>query len=270
MTASTSALDGAFAIVTGASSGIGACYARELAARGCVLGLVARREDRLRALAAELASHGRSHHVFAADLSDPAAPRRLFEQATAVAPVQVLVNNAGLGAYGHVVETDLDRQLRSVDVNVRALTELSQRFGRHMLEHGRPSYISNVASLASFQSAPGYAVYSGSKFYVRIFSETMAHELQDTQVRVSCLCPGGTYTEFMESAGTQITKKGERVMMSAEAVAKIGVEGMLAGRRVVVPGAMNRVAAFLPRFFPNKLGLSVAGRTLERSMTKRS
>lgn len=270
MSASAESLRGALAVVTGASSGIGAAYARQLAAAGCDLVLAARRRDRLESLGAELAkAHGVSCHPVAVDLSTREGPGELVSAALEQGPVRVLINNAGLGSYGPMLDEDLERQLASIDVNVRALTELSHRLGRHMREHGQPSWISNVASLAAFQGSPGYAVYTGTKFYVREFSEILAYELADTAIRVSCLCPGGVYTEFMDSAGTELTEKGHKVMMSAEEVAALGISGMLSGKPVVVPGTLNRLAAFLPRFFPNRLALKVAGRTLRRSMHRR-
>lgn len=260
-------LRGMLAVVTGASSGIGESYARLIAKRGCNLVIAARRGHRLESLAQELrASHGVEAHVVVVDLASKDGARELFEAATALGPVQVLVNNAGLGAYGPFLDRPLERHQMTLDVNVGALMELCHRFGNHMREHGKTSYISNVASLASFQSAPGYAVYAPSKYFVRIFSETLALELEGSAVSVSCLCPGGTMTEFMEGAQTELTKSGARMMKSADAVANIGIRGMISGKPVVVPGALNRVAAFLPRFVPRRLALRLAGRTLEGSL----
>jgi len=260
-------LRGSLAVVTGASSGIGAAYAQILAQSGANLVLAARRADRLQALAGELVEKfGVEAHVVPVDLQRAEGVAKLFAAATEIGPVQVLVNNAGLGAYGPFLDEPLERHRLTIDVNVTALMDLAHRFGNHMREHQKPSWISNVASLASFQSSPGYAVYSASKYFVRIFSETLAHELRDSAVTISCLCPGGVWTEFMEQVGTEITEKGKKVMMSADAVATIAIDGMLRGKVVVVPGAMNRIAATLPRFVPRELALTVAGRTVARSM----
>lgn len=267
MSARREQLRGTLGVVTGASSGIGAAYARHFAEAGANVVLAARRADRLEALAAELVEKfGVQAHVVPVDLQSPEGAAKLFDAATAIGPVQVLVNNAGLGAWGPFLDQPLERHRLTVDVNVTALMDLSHRFGNHMRAHGKPSWISNVSSLASFQSSPGYAVYSASKYFVRIFSETLAHELRDSSVTVSCLCPGGTWTEFMEQVGTEITEKGQKVMMSAEEVAGAAIDGMLRGKVVIVPGTMNRIAATLPRFVPRDLALTVAARTVNRSM----
>lgn len=260
-------LRGVLALVTGASSGIGAAYARRLAAAGTDLIVVARRRERLEALAGELEpAHQVRVSPLVADLSDPTSPRQVFEAAQSLGAVRVLVNNAGLGAYGPFLDQPLEAHLHTSDVNDRALMELCWHFGRHMRTLEQPCWISNVASLAAFQSAPGYAVYGASKSFVRIFSETLAHELRDTQVRVSCLCPGATYTEFMEKAKMEVTEAGHATFMSAEAVAEIGIEGMLRGRPTVVPGAVNKLAAFLPRFAPTGLSLKLADIAMRRSV----
>ena len=148
----------------------------------------------------------------------------------------------------------------------RALMELCWHFGRHMRDQGETCWINNVASIAAFQSAPGYSVYAASKSFVRFFSETLAHELKGTGVFVSCLCPGATYTEFMEKAKMEVTEAGHASFMSAEAVARIGIAGLLRGEPTVVPGAVNKLAAFLPRFTPSRLSLKLAGMAMRRSV----
>ena len=262
-----SQLHEALAVVTGASSGIGAAYAKILAEQGSDLVLVARRSERLQALASELQrSCGVQVHSVALDLGERDAAARLVEQATRIGPVQVLVNNAGLGAYGPFLDRPVDTHLKTVDVNSRVLMETCWHFGQHMRDHGRPSWINNVASIAAYQATPGYAVYSGSKFFVRIFSETLSHELAKTPITVSCLCPGATYTEFMEKAKIEVTDRGHATFMSAEAVANIGLRGMMRGKPVVVPGALNKLAAFLPRFAPTPLSLSIADIVMKKSV----
>ena len=264
-----SELRGALALVTGASSGIGAAYARLLAKRGCNVVLVARRVERLERLAAELRDEfGVEVHAIAGDLGDPDTPARLFEEVTAIAELRVLVNNAGLGIYNDFLDGDLDTQLNTLDVNSRALMEMCWRFGTHMREHGKRSWISNVASIAAYQATPKYAAYSASKYFVRVFSETWAHELRGSNLTVSCLCPGATYSEFVEKSGNEITAKGHAVFMTAEAVAEIGIRGMLRGKTIVVPGGINKLACFLPRFAPAQLSLSVAEMAMDRNVQK--
>ena len=260
-------LKGRLALVTGASSGIGEAYAKLLAEQGSDLILVARRKERLLDLGARLErDHGVQVHVLPGDLSDPNTPQRLIEEATAIGDVQLLVNNAGVGSYGPFLDRPLDVQLRTVDINSRALMEMCWRFGQHMREHGKPSWINNVASIAAYQSTPGYAAYSGSKYFVRVFSETLAHELKDTAIAVSCLCPGATYTEFMENAKIEVTERGHATFMSAEAVAQIGLEGLIRGKTVVVPGAVNKLATFLPRFAPTGLSLAIADVAMRKTV----
>jgi short-subunit dehydrogenase len=257
----------ALAVVTGASSGIGAAYAKLLAEQGSDLVLVARRRDRLEALAAELQKRCGVHvHCVALDLSERNAAERLLDEATGLGSVRVLVNNAGLGAYGPFLDRPIETHLKTVDVNSRVLMETCWHFGQHMREHGQPSWINNVASIAAYQSTPGYAVYSGSKFFVRVFSETLSHELAKTPITVSCLCPGATYTEFMEKAKIEVTDRGHATFMSAEAVAQIGLRGLMRGKAVVVPGALNKLAAFLPRFTPTPLSLSIADIVMKKSV----
>ncbi len=261
-------LKGSRSVVTGASSGIGAEYARQLAALGSDLILAARRLDRLEALASELESAcAVKVECVVSDLSDPDAPKRLFEQATAEGrKVHVLVNCAGVGAYGPFVGRPLERHLNAIQINATAVTELSYRFARHMLEHGETSYVANIASLAAFQSTPNFAVYSATKSFVLEFSETLQAELEGGNVSVTCVCPGGTYTEFLDQAGQALTKKGHSAMMSAADVARIGIHGMLMKRAVVVPGAMNKLASFLPRLIPRRWALLIARKAMGRAV----
>jgi short-subunit dehydrogenase len=143
--------------------------------------------------------------------------------------------------------------------------ELCHRFGRHMRAHGKPSYISNVASLAGYQPLPNFAVYAATKHFVRVFSEILRHELANSKVRVSCLCPGGTYTEFSEKNGQAIRESGHAAMMTAQEVARQGIAGMLAGRAVIVPGFLNKITCALPRFIPSGLSITLAERVMKRA-----
>lgn len=258
-------LKGRLAVVTGASSGIGEEYARQLAARGAHLIVVARRLDRLERLAEELErQHGVNVEPVQADLARPDAPSELFEASTKDGRrVHVLINNAGVGLYGPFLDRPLDRQLASMQLNMQALTELCHRFGTHMRAHGEQSFITNVSSLASYQSTPLFAVYSGTKSYVRIFSETLAFELRKTNVQVTCLCPGGTYSEFNKRAGQELTSASDAVMMSAKDVVSAGIHGMLRGQVSVVPGVMNKMAAVFPRFMPSRVAMAIAYQTVK-------
>lgn len=254
------------ALVTGASAGIGQELARRLAVGGHDLALVARRADELRALAAELTTaHGGSAHVFPADLADPAAPKRLFDEVTGAGlAVDVLVNNAGFGLLGPFADADLGRTMAMVQVNVAALTHLTGLFLPGMRQRGR-GRIMNVASTAAFQPGPLMAVYYATKAYVLSFSEALHEELAGTGVTVTCLCPGPTKTEFADVSGMGATAlfRGPNVM-DVGRVADEGCLGMMKGKRLVVPGMMNRLLIGAGRFVPRGVLLGLVKRFQER------
>lgn len=256
-------------VVTGASSGIGCAIARQLAAEGAELVLAARRRDRLEALARELTdAHGRSVDIVALDLAAPGSAHALFAASTAGGKVVTfLVNNAGVGPYVPFVEAPLALHQQTLHLNVVALTELMHLFATHMLEHGRPSKILNVASVAAYQSAPRFGVYSGTKHYVRALSQVTRYELRDTNVDVSCLCPGGTFTEFTEVAGQQVSTSGQRAMMTADAVVRVALDGVHRNRGIIVPGFLNWLSCVLPRFLPEYLSIAIAGKAMAQAVT---
>jgi uncharacterized protein len=243
------------ALVTGASSGIGLETARELAARGHDLVLVARSEARLATLAAELATQHRAQaHVIALDLAQPGAADRLADDINRRGlQVDVLVNNAGFGLFGRHVDTVLASEQQMIDVNITALTRLTKRLLPAMAArgHGR---ILNVASTAAFQPGPYMAVYYATKAYVLSYSEALAEELAGSGVSVTALCPGPTASGFQDAAAMQSSAlvKGKRLPSAAE-VAAYGVRSLLAGRRVAVPGLMNRLMVQSVRFTPRRL-----------------
>jgi short-subunit dehydrogenase len=239
-------------LITGASSGIGVEFARQLAARGHGVFLVARREDRLRELAREIAQKHGVHAEFAAcDLEDTAQcaalPGRVSERDLTV---EVLVNNAGFSTVGDV-HTNPDRQLGMIRVNCDALVALTCAFLPAMTERGRGAVI-NVASMASFQPIPSQAVYAATKAFVLSFSESVHSEVRKTGVTVTALCPGPVDTEFIDKA---FTKSKEQlgpgfVWASAESVARTGIEAAEKGKRVAIPGTGNRVVAIATQHTP--------------------
>ncbi len=241
-------------IITGASEGIGAELARVFAARGHMLVLVARRREHLEALAEEIAKSGdgRKPLVVALDLCAPGAVDTL-EQALAAAGLtpEFLVNNAGFGLIGPAAKLDAAEQLAMVDLNVRALTALTLRFIKPIV--AAQGGVLNVASVASFMPGPNFAVYYATKAYVRSFSEALAQELAPQGVKVSCLCPGPVETGFQARAGFSFTGAMSAMrpaIVSAPEVARQGYEGLMLGRRVVVPGLMNKALVALVGLTP--------------------
>jgi short-subunit dehydrogenase len=229
------------ALITGASSGIGAELARVCAAHGHNVVLVARREPELRALAAAVAKeHGVEARVLTADLADPAAPRAIF-QAMAGANIDLLINNAGFGLRGDFADSDWEIQARMIQVNIAALAHLTRLFLPAMIARGS-GRILNVGSTAGFVPGPCMSVYYASKAFVLSFSEALAEELRGTGVAVTDLCPGPTRTGFGLVAGMANTKLFHSATMSAEAVAREGYHAMMQGRTVAIAGARNRWA----------------------------
>ena len=256
--------DSATALVTGASSGIGEAIARELAARGHGLTLVARREQRLRALADELVSlHGVRAEVIAADLSSASAREEVADLVRSLGvEVEVLVNNAGFGGTG-----DRERLLAMVELNCVALLDLQARYLPRMVERGRGAVI-NMASTAAFQPLPGTATYAATKAFVLSLSEAMHEELKGTGVTLTAVCPGPVKTEFMGAAG--LDQAEEQVpglfWMSAEDVAKAAVDAAEKGKRAVVPGLLNRAGAITGQHTPRTLALPLAKRVWRQAV----
>lgn len=250
---------GRWALVTGASSGIGADFARELAKRGAHLVLVARREDRLRALAEELArAHGVRTRVIAMDLAKPDAPRALHEQLRAEGiAVDVLVNNAGFGIYGPFLDTPWERDREMLELDVIALAHLTKLFARDMRERGFGRVL-QVASIGAFQPSPTYAAYSAAKAFVQSFGEALACELRGSGVTVTTVSPGVTDTEFFAVSGQRRSLFQRLTIMPSTKVARSGIRALERGRPLVVPGFFNALTAFSMRLLPRRWQASLA------------
>ena len=249
-------------LITGASAGIGAALARVFARHGDTVAITARREAQLAALAGEIETAGHPRpHVIAADLGKADGPARLAEALTTrgLEPA-VVVNNAGFGLLGDAASLDRAQELAIVDLNVRALTDLSLRWIDSLTRHR--GGILNVASIAAFLPGPNMAVYHATKAYVLSFSEALHNELAPAGVRVTCLCPGPVRTDFMERAGIPRGYFPRFLARTAERVAREGYEGLMQGKRVVVPGMPNKVVTLLPRLLPRSI---VLGMTASRA-----
>ena len=255
------------ALITGASGGIGLELARQFAAGGYDLVLVARSGARLEEIAAELMGrHGVAVRAFPCDLAVREAPEEIFRQLSAAGvAVDVLVNNAGFATFGAFVEIDLARELEELQLNVVTLTHLTKKFLPGMLARRRGGVL-NVASTAAFQPGPLMAVYYASKAYVLSFSEALAEELAGTGVTVTALCPGPTATGFQQRAAMQDSKlfSGLLKVADAPAVARAGYAGFRAGRRIVIPGLLNRLGVQTLRVSPRAMATRVVKRIQER------
>jgi short-subunit dehydrogenase len=253
------------ALVTGASAGIGSAIARELAARGHGLVLVARRKQRLDELAAELRdAHEIRAETIACDLSKPSARGRLEGRIAQLGlEVEILVNNAGFATGGPFHEADPARELEQVRVLVEAVVALSSAFVPEMVKRGRGAVL-NVASTAAMQPMPYSAGYSAAKAYVLTFSEALHYELRGQGVTVTALCPGPVETDFWQIAGWQMNtgQSFEKAVprparITPEEAARAGVQGLASGRRVVVPNLPMRTAMEAARFVPHAVKLPV-------------
>ena len=247
-------------LITGASSGIGVALARVFARNGHELARVARRKARLAKLADEIAqSSGKRPLVIVADLAKPDAPAKIAQAlAEAKAEPQYVVNNAGFGLFAPAAEGDLNRQLAMIDVNMRALTALSLMF-LPSLERRRGGVL-NVGSMAGFMPGPGMAVYYATKSFVRSLTDSLHREWKKRGIRVTNLAPGPVPTEFGARAGVQSDTAPQLLTQSADRVAALGYRGLMQGRALVVPGALNRVVIALSRFMPRAVLLNVIER----------
>ena len=251
-------LDGQTALITGASSGIGAAYAREFAARGADLVLVARGEDAMRRLADELRStHGRRVEVVPADLAEPGAADLVAERVAALGiEVDLLVNNAGFGMHGDLIGADAGRLTAQIQLNCVALVDLTRRFLPGMMDRRRGAVV-NVASTAAFQPLPHMAVYGATKAFVLSFSEALYAEAKPAGVKVLAICPGATRTAFFDVAGEAAAVGRKR---TPQQVVATTLSALDRGRPSRVDGLSNALLAVATRWAPRRLVITVAAR----------
>jgi uncharacterized protein len=253
------------ALITGASAGIGAEFARVFAQHGHHVVLVARREQRLNELADQIAAVGQPRpHVLAVDLCCNGVAKHIAAELDGLGfEPQYLVNNAGFGLLGSAAELEPAEQLAIIDLNVRVLTELSLAFIDSLRRHR--GGILNVGSVASFLPGPGMAVYYASKAFVLSFSESLHEELSGQGIRVTALCPGVVRTEFQARAGMKKVPGWKVLQTSPAGIAAAGYAALMQGQRVRIPGLANKFVAFLPRILPRGFLL----RQVARSQVKR-
>jgi uncharacterized protein len=245
--ANTQDFNGKWALVTGASAGIGVALARELAKHGAKLILTARRKDRLEALAAQLAAHGTEVRTVVADLNDPAAPQQIFDATEGAGiTVDILINNAGLGQFGAFCQSPVEQELSQVRVNCEAVVRLSRLFVPRMVERRR-GWVLVLASTASFQPVPYLTTYAATKAFDRFFALGLAAEVARFGVKVTALCPGSTDSEFFQVARSDAFKQH---VQSAPDVARRAISALASGRRTIIPNLAGGFTAFLVRFLP--------------------
>lgn len=243
------------ALITGASAGLGVEFARQLSRRGFALVLAARRKDRLEALAREVGDA----RAVAIDLSKASAAAKLIADVEAAGEqVELLVNNAGFGLIGQFAELDAKRERQMIDLNVGALTDLCRAVAPQMMAR-RSGGILNVASTGAFQPGPKMAVYFATKAFVLSLSEALHEELKPHNVKVTCLCPGPTRTEFGEVAGFGGNGLFDKVAMESPEVVKAGLDALDRNRAVVIPGVINKIGAASTRFAPRFVVRKIAG-----------
>ncbi len=256
-------LRGKRALVTGASSGIGAALANQLAALGVDLVLTARRKAQLDEVAEACRKTGVSVDVVTADLGRPEAATEVWTAAS-TRPIDILINNAGFGYFRAFAGVDWARDAELLQLNLTSLVELSRRMvDAHA--SGERAYLVNIASIGAYQSVPNMAVYAASKAFVRNFTEALHDELRETRSPLSatCICPGGTVTEFHAQAGAgNYGWVANHSMKSAEAVAAITIRSMIKGKRNVIPGVINKLSCWGVRFVPRRLSSWMSRRVL--------
>ena len=253
------------ALVTGASSGIGAAIALELAAHGVALVLTARRRDALETVAAACTERGGRVEIATADLGQLDAASGLWNTVRANGSFDILINNAGFGYFRPFTAADWRRDAELIQLNITSLVELSRRFIDDRRTAPGRAYLLNIASIGAYQSVPNMAVYAASKAFVRNFTEALHDELRGSPITATCVCPGGTVTGFHTAAGAgNYGWLANASMMSAESVARVAVRALQRGKRTVVPGAPNKIAAWSVRLVPRRLASWVASRVLGR------
>jgi uncharacterized protein len=256
-------LNNKWALVTGASSGLGSHFARQLGRKGYNLFLTARREERLNELKDRILKECDIRiEICVGDLALDATRQKLYETTEGAGlSIDVLINNAGFGTLAPFAKIPWETTAQQLDLNIKALTHLTHLFVPGMLKR-QQGYVLNVSSIAGFMPIPNFATYAAGKAYVRSFSEALAHEFTGTGVHICCLCPGGTRTEFSSVAGINLPSWQAKTFLDPEDCVRLGLKAMFHGRISVVHGAMNVATGLLMNFVPRSISARMAQKIL--------
>ncbi len=252
-------LEGKRALVTGASSGLGTEFAKQLASYRCHLVLVARREEPMKFLQKELAEkHSIEVDVIAMDLATPESPQKLYDLLKQQGKtVDVLINNAGFGVFGDFLSVPWERQKQMMDLDMITLVHLTKLFAQEMVDR-KFGYILQVASIGAYQATPTYSTYSAAKSFVLLFGEALNYELRKTNVSCTVVSPGVTATEFLKVSGQKTTFYQRILMMQSTEVVRIALKAMLKRRSSIIPGFLNALITWSNRFMPRVLAPRIA------------
>lgn len=245
------------ALITGATTGIGYELAKLYAKDKINLILVARDDEKLREVKEELSLYDIMVYTISLDLAEDNSCEKVLDFVNKNnLSVDILINNAGMGSFGYLNEIEMEKELKLIDVNIRALTEITKMFLPIMIDHGEGA-IMNVASTAAFCAGPKMATYYASKAYVLNFTEALYEELRNTEIKVSCLCPGPVKTSFQEKSGIRKSEAAKKALMTAKEVAKVAYKDFNKGKLIIVPGFKNKVIILLNKFIPRSLSRKI-------------
>ncbi|MBS4803308.1 MAG: SDR family oxidoreductase [Clostridium sp.] len=245
------------ALITGATTGIGYELAKLYAKDKINLILVARNDEKLREVKEELSLYDIMVYTISLDLAEDNSCEKVLDFVNKNnLSVDILINNAGMGSFGYLSEIEMEKELKLIDVNIRALTEITKIFLPIMIGHGEGA-IMNVASTAAFCAGPKMATYYASKAYVLNFTEALYEELRDTEIKISCLCPGPVKTSFQEKSGIRKNEAAKKALMTAKEVAKVAYKDFNKGKLIIVPGFKNKIIILLNKFIPRSLSRKI-------------